>query len=54
MKLIHRTFDGNGLPILSEPIPANSIRNFWDGDTLTVYEDGDELPQVQVADNVEE
>ena len=44
MKTITRTFDENGEQILSEPIPQDSLRNVWMGDTCTVYEQGDELP----------
>lgn len=45
MLIITRSFDKDGLESLSEPIPANGIRNVWDGDTLTVYEEGDALPE---------
>ena len=44
MKTITRTFDANGDQVLSEPIPQDSLRNVWVGDTCTVYEQGDELP----------
>lgn len=44
MKTITRTLDLNGDQILSEPIPQDSLRNVWVGDTCTVYEQGDELP----------
>lgn len=44
MKTITRTFDANGEQILSDPIPQDSLRNVWVGDTCTVYEQGDELP----------
>lgn len=43
MKIIKRVFK-DGKEVLSEPIPANSLRNVWAGDTCTVYEKGDELP----------
>ena len=43
MKTITRTFDENGEQILSEPIPQDSLRNIWVGNTCTVYEQGDEL-----------
>ena len=44
MKTITRTFGTNGEQILSGPIPQDSLRNVWVGDTCTVYEQGDELP----------
>jgi len=44
MKTITRTFDENENQTLSEPIPQDSLRNVWVGDTCTVYEQGDELP----------
>lgn len=48
--IITRTFDPHsGAEILSAPIPADSVRNVWDGNTLTVYQPGDELPPVDVV-----
>ena len=44
MITITRTFDEDGNAVLSAPIPADSVRNVWEGDTLTVYQPGDALP----------
>jgi hypothetical protein len=46
MKTITRTFDENENQILSEPIPQDSLRNIWVGNICTVYEQGDELPEI--------
>lgn len=46
MKTISRTFDENGDQVLSEPIPEDSLRNIWVGNICTVYEQGDELPEL--------
>lgn len=46
MKIITRTWDAEGNPVLSAPIPQDSIRNVWAGDTCTVYEQGDILPPI--------
>ena len=54
MRKITRTFDKDGRESLSEPIPDDSIRNVWDGDTLTVYQPGDELPPEPVNDSTGE
>lgn len=46
MLTITRNEDGT----LSEPIPADSLRNVWVGDTCTVYQPGDELPPLEVPE----
>lgn len=46
MKIITRSYGEDGNAVLSAPIPANSLRNVWDGDTCTVYEEGDIIPLV--------
>lgn len=40
----------SSLPAVPEnevPFPINHARLVWEGDTLTVYEAGDELPEVE-------